>query len=99
MELLLYQVSYQNGLKIDYNTFSGKAFTPNGSVQTIGSFLVLEFGKDVPLQPSQASGVLGNYSLQVTATIENPSGVALTNNNDAQLNRSHVFLLLKPECG
>ena len=89
----LYQVSYQNGLKIDYNTFSGKAFTPNGSVQTVGSFLISEFGKDIPLQPSQASGVLGNYSLQVNATIENPTGVALAGNNDVQL------VLLCPSAG
>ena len=81
----LYQISYENGLKLDYNVYSGGANTPNGLVPTLGGFLILKMGKNIPLQAGMSPGVGGNFSLQFNCEVELPKGniVAPT---DVQLN-------------
>ena len=66
----LYQMSYQNGLEMDYNTWRGKANTSNGVKDLVGGFLVLKPGKDIPLMEGQSSGLLGSFSFQCKLTVE-----------------------------
>ena len=73
----LYHMTVHNGLEMDYNEWRGKAFNTNGSmIQTVGGFLVLKPGQDITLQSGQAASLIGNFTLQFQATIENNSGSA-----------------------
>ena len=81
----LYQMSYRNGLRMDINTFLGHANTPRGGVQTIGGFLILRMGIDIPLSTSQAPGVAGNYTLSVECSVQKPKSVANVAFNDLQM--------------
>lgn len=75
----LYQLSAHNGLEMDYNEWSGVAFTPVGNkVQLVGGFLIIKPGQDYGLQSGQAPGILGNYTLQMGVTIENRFGSTKT---------------------
>ena len=86
----LYAISAKNGLRMDWNTWQGrgKVSNPATSLLTagtspvnaalVGGFLVLKMGEDVPLQAGQASGVVGNYTLQFNCTVYNQSSVAIT---------------------
>lgn len=75
----LYNISVDNGLQMDWNSWNGKvkavlaANTVQGTrnISGVGGFLVLRFGKDIPLQASQAPGVIGNYTLQYNVDINN----------------------------
>lgn len=80
----LYQMAYENGLEMDWNMWSGRArvvntdagATPPGSadannVPLVGGFLVLKPGKDIALQSGMASGVVGNYTLQMNLRVNN----------------------------
>lgn len=71
----LYQMSVHNGLQMDYNQWRGFANgvdgTVMGRVQTTGGFLVLKPGQDITLSSGQAPSLIGNFTLQFTATIEN----------------------------
>jgi hypothetical protein len=78
----LYNISVDNGLEMDWNSWNGKVrATPFGAssnqgtrnVSGVGGFLVLRFGKDIPLQASQAPGVIGSYTLQYNVDITNAS--------------------------
>jgi hypothetical protein len=72
----LYQMSVDNGLHMDWNTWSGLGrvvnTTPQAAFATqnannaplVGGFLVLRMGKDITLQAGQAPSVVGNYTLQ-----------------------------------
>lgn len=71
----LYQMSYENGLQMDYTTYSGAGSVPTKQIQSVGGFLILEFGKDIPLSSSLASGVVGNFTLQIATTVSRPSTV------------------------
>ena len=78
----LYNISADNGLKMDWNAWNGLAksgnrATPN--VNLVGGFLVLRFAKDIPLQPSVAPGCLGNFTLQYNVRARNRFGVAASN--------------------
>lgn len=77
----LYKMSINNGLDMDFNTWSGEARTPsgvaNGTTQTsmyvglCGGPLVLRPGRDFALQAGQAPGLVGNFTLQFTLTVGN----------------------------
>ena len=86
----LYQISYENGLKLDWNTYMGLAnapytigpsanqgnLTPDQfnelpSISTIGGFLVLKMGKDIPLATGIAAGVNGNFTLSLDCELTN----------------------------
>jgi hypothetical protein len=75
----LYQMSVHNGLKMDYNQWRGFANIVDGAggsaamrrVQTTGGFLVLKPGQDITLQSGQAPSLIGNFTLQFQATVEN----------------------------
>ena len=85
----LYHIAVKNGLRMDYNSWRGigkvvrlnPAFTTianlPASVPLVGGFLVLKMGEDIPLQTGLASGVVGSYSLQMTATCQNNSTSAV----------------------
>jgi hypothetical protein len=69
----LYQICAHNGLEMDFNQWIGKA--KNGAtgadIQTTGGFMVLKPGQDFGLQSGQAPSLIGNFTLQFTATCQN----------------------------
>lgn len=79
----LYAISVKNGLRMDWNTWNGLGKVVNvlptlttianfsASTPLVGGFLVLKMGEDIPLQAGLASGVVGNYTLQINATLFN----------------------------
>jgi hypothetical protein len=82
----LYRYSVENGSNQNWQEFSGYANLANsvtgcGSKKPLsGSMLVLEFGKDIPLQEQYyASGSLGSFSLQVNMNCVNQGATTLTN--------------------
>lgn len=84
----LYTMSVMNGLEMDFNTWLGYttsanqegASPPNDSkTQLCGGFLVLKPSKDITLQEGQAPSVVGNYTLQFNATVNNWSNQTVTN--------------------
>ena len=76
----LYNISVDNGLEMDWNSFNGRAYgspigsTQSGPISAVGGFYILRFGKDIPLQASEAPGVVGNYTLQYNIDLSNPFG-------------------------
>jgi hypothetical protein len=79
----LYRYSVENGSNQSWYEFSGKAnlrdaAIPGGStIPMSGSYLVLEFGKDIQItEDFYAPGSLGNFNLQLRLDIENQTGVA-----------------------
>jgi hypothetical protein len=86
----LYECAVAAGLDMDYHQWRGftQAQYPSGILsvsntgysaqspftQTSGGPLLLRFGQDITLQPGLAPGCLGNYSLQVTLTLDNRKG-------------------------
>jgi hypothetical protein len=76
----LYNISVDNGLEMDWNSWNGVGYAPKpGEAKTranlVGGFLVLRFGKDIQLQAAQAPGVVGNYTLQYNVDCVNPFDV------------------------
>ena len=77
----LYRMSRDNGSQQNWYEFSGNATEVSGSlaapgafkaVPTVGSFLVLEFGKDIQLvEDFYAPGSLGNFNIQVKLSVHN----------------------------
>jgi hypothetical protein len=77
----LYRMSRDNGSQQNWYEFSGNATEVSGTlaapgafkaVPTVGSFLVLEFGKDIQLvEDFYAPGSLGNFNIQVKLTVHN----------------------------
>lgn len=69
----LWRMSVENGINMSWVEFSGSA--GGGSltkVQTCGSVLCLEFGKDIELKDDYyAPGSLGNFQLQFTLNVNN----------------------------
>lgn len=55
------------------NQFDSKT-TPSPYVQLTGSPVLLRMGQDIPLSSGLAPGTLGNYSVQVTLTLDNTNG-------------------------
>jgi hypothetical protein len=81
----LWQMSRNNGLQENWHEFKGLAVggaayeLPDSGASaackvfsTVGSYLVLEFGKDIQLtEDFYAAGSLGNFNLQVNITCQN----------------------------
>ncbi len=65
----LYQLSYNNGLEMDYNQWVGSSYNAGAPSALTGGFLVVRPGKDLTLQTGQASGLQGNYTFQFNATV------------------------------
>jgi hypothetical protein len=69
---------------MDWNSWNGQAMgsplgsTLSGKVSAVGGFLCLRFAKDIPLQSTQAPGVIGNYTLQYNITVRNTFGANVT---------------------
>jgi hypothetical protein len=53
-----------------YDTYKGYS----SNIQLTGSPVVLRMGQDVPLSSGLAPGTLGNYSVQVSVTLDNTNG-------------------------
>ena len=76
----LYNASVDAGLEMDWNSWNGRGYgsplasPQSGRISAVGGFLCLRFGIDIPLQASQAAGVIGNYTLQYNVDIRNTSG-------------------------
>ena len=79
----LWQMSRDNGLQSAWPDYSGFGVAGAGAiVGTVGSYLVLEFGKDIQLtEDFYACGSLGNFNLQVNLRIRNNSGTAFDTTN------------------
>ena len=74
----LWEMSRNNGLQETWTEYSGWGITTNAArtapyyVGTVGSYLVLEFGKDIQLtEDFYAPGSLGNFNLQVSLNVSN----------------------------
>jgi hypothetical protein len=76
----LYKMSVNNGVDMTWSEWTGQGFSAAGASKTtlVGGPLVLRPGRDVTLQTGQAPGLVGNFSVQFTLTLQNPSGNALT---------------------
>lgn len=74
----LWKMSKENGLIDNFQLFSGLALGANfATVGTMGSFICLQFGKDVSLgDPSFTIGSAGSYNLQIDVTATNVNQVA-----------------------
>lgn len=77
----LYDLAVKNHCNLSWNQWSGYGMHQVGSftatkIGGIGSLIALEFGTDLPLGPTEAPGVQGQYNLQCTLNVYNcdPSG-------------------------
>jgi len=80
----LYRYSIENGSNQSWYEFSGFANLANNAtgvgrkVPTVGAMLVLEFGKDIPLQEDYyAPGSLGAFQLQVNLNCVNQGSASI----------------------
>jgi hypothetical protein len=92
----LYQMSVRNGVDMDWSEWSGLGNVPfnnsltnagtlaaplaGGQRGLIGGPLVLKPGVDFPLQTGQASGLVGNFTLQFSIGVQNFTGADYTPN-------------------
>jgi len=67
----LYKMSVNNGLEMDWDEWSGEAWAAGSKTALVGGPLVLRPGRDFALSPGQAPGIIGNFTLQMTLTIQN----------------------------
>ena len=84
----LWRMSVENGLNQTWNGFRGVAQASptvvagagaTATVNTAGSILCLEFGKDIELKDDYyAPGSLGNFQLQFNVSVLNNTGAATT---------------------
>lgn len=85
----LYRISVMNGLHMDYQQFQGEArissqFTggvQNDIVPLTGGFIILRPGVDFQLSNGLAPGIIGNFTLQLSATIYNQTSGTPTSAN------------------
>lgn len=72
----LYNMSYQNGLKLNWGEFIGNAYSGGAitstQVQTIGGFLLIKPGKDIPLDVGMVPNVQSNITMQANVTFKTP---------------------------
>jgi len=91
----LYQMSVRNGLDMDFSEWSGSGRVPlvidsalakrsGGLVGLVGGPLVLRPGRDFALQAGQASGLVGNFTLQFNLQVQNFTGITLDGSSAAQ---------------
>jgi hypothetical protein len=66
------QAEYPSGIYPASTSSSQTALSP--FTQTSGGPILLRFGQDITLQPGLAPGCLGNYSFQITVTVDNSKG-------------------------
>ncbi len=78
----LYEMSVENGLKMDWNSWNGRGkvnlATGSGNASLVGGFLCLKMGKDITMQSGSAPGVVGSYTFQAQCTVNNRTGSAVT---------------------
>jgi hypothetical protein len=80
----LWRMSVENGINMSWVEWSGQASvltsaTAQATIQTCGSVLCLEFGKDIELKDDYyAPGSLGNFQLQFNVSVENTGAAAQT---------------------
>jgi len=102
----LWQMSRNNGLQENWHEFKGLAIgspatgTPTSATAsqtafaTVGSYLVLEFGKDIQLtEDFYAAGSLGNFNLQINVTCENNRPYQLRQGDGAYDNNVEAVLI------
>jgi hypothetical protein len=70
----LYKMSVNNGLEMDWDEWSGSAWTSAGQTALVGGPLVLRPGRDFQLATGQAPGLIGNFTLQFNLTVQNYTG-------------------------
>lgn len=77
----LYEMSVNNHIDLDWNSWSGEKINKTGSftnqMNGVGSILCFEYGKDVALSPEYAPGVNGNFTFQITLLASNRSDHAI----------------------
>jgi hypothetical protein len=89
----LYGMSVHNGLDMDWSEWSGYGQVPfsvdsalairsGGLVGLAGGPLVLRPGRDFALQSGQAPGLVGNFTLQFTVSVQNFTGLDLDGSGD-----------------
>ena len=84
----LFEMSQRNGVDMDWSEWSGYGALPlsgRGSTQggvrgLVGGPLVLKPGVDFPLSTGQASGLVGNFTLQFNLKVQNFTGGPQTPN-------------------
>jgi hypothetical protein len=90
----LYQMSVRNGVDMDFSEWSGYGVVSpshsgasptsvtslGGRVGLVGGPLVLRPGRDFALQAGQACGLVGNFTLQFTLSVQNFTGSTQTPN-------------------
>jgi hypothetical protein len=89
----LYGMSVHNGVDLDWSAWSGYGVVPlsvaggasglpsaGGLVGLVGGPLVLRPGRDFALQSGQAPGLVGNFTLQFTVSVQNFTGASQTPN-------------------
>jgi hypothetical protein len=81
----LYRYSAENGSNQSWLEFSGRANVASPAtgvgrvLATSGSFLMLEFGKDIQLSEDfYSSGSIGNFNLQINLQVYNQTANAIT---------------------
>jgi hypothetical protein len=74
---MLHKMSIANGLDMDYETWSGVAFTADDDATVsarkalVGGPLVIRYATDIPLLPGQSCSIVGNYTLSYVVTVRN----------------------------
>jgi hypothetical protein len=88
----LFRMSKNNGSNQQWNEWLGVVNTSTfpgtfNSVPTVGSCLMLEFGKDIQLvEDFFAPGSLGNFNIQLNVTVQNVNqSINLTDSNGLEL--------------
>lgn len=66
----LFQMSVENGLRMDWNTWSGRARAKAGAVPTCGGMLLIKPGENTSLASGIAPSVIGNYVMQYDLTVD-----------------------------
>lgn len=73
----LYLMSKKNGCQQSWQEFDGKVVTQkSNSIESIGSYLVIDPVMDLGLSDMLSSGSLGTYSVQFHVTFDVPASVA-----------------------
>jgi hypothetical protein len=75
----LFEMTRNAGVQTSWPEFKGSALANGNNVRTSGSFLCLQFGRDIAISEDYfASGSLGQFSFYVTANVTNNSSAGIT---------------------
>jgi hypothetical protein len=76
----LYKMSVNNGVDLTWSEWTGLGYSALDAAKQplVGGPLVLRPGRDISLQTGQAPGIVGNFSVQFSLTLQNPALNALT---------------------